>query len=227
MTRSSRRISSASDPARSRFASCRAARIATCSCRCPIRASDASPLLTGFRSLRNVDGPRASSRPAARRCSAAPRCRAGNPARRAPGAEPTGRSALAEATASPRAAPQLCLFLSSWRRAIRRWATAMFPGGPLEADELVTGPEPDWTFAKDVPTMELQLVDPPQSRGHPASLAFPGACVVVRTDMVEAHEYRDEGGGGQVEWALRCRLVAGSGGSGQEWQTSAVSLLQA
>ncbi|MFP6656330.1 MAG: hypothetical protein VCB25_11945 [Myxococcota bacterium] len=42
--------------------------------------------------------------------------------------------------------------------------TGLFPGGPLEAGELVTGPEPDWTLAKDLDTMEFQLVDPPQSR---------------------------------------------------------------
>lgn len=42
--------------------------------------------------------------------------------------------------------------------------TAMLPGGPLVAGELHTGPEPDWTFARDVPGLELQLVEPPVSR---------------------------------------------------------------
>jgi len=42
--------------------------------------------------------------------------------------------------------------------------TAILPGGPLEAGELYTGPEPDWTFARDLPEMEFQLVDPPVSR---------------------------------------------------------------
>lgn len=37
-------------------------------------------------------------------------------------------------------------------------------GGPLVAGELVTGPEPDWTFVRDVPTVELQLLSPPRSR---------------------------------------------------------------
>jgi hypothetical protein len=37
-------------------------------------------------------------------------------------------------------------------------------GGPLVAGELVAGPEPDWTFAKDIPEIELQLVEPPRSR---------------------------------------------------------------
>lgn len=41
---------------------------------------------------------------------------------------------------------------------------AIIPGGPLEAGELVTGPEPDWTFARDIAEMEFQLVEPPQSR---------------------------------------------------------------
>ena len=42
--------------------------------------------------------------------------------------------------------------------------TAILPGGPLEAGELYTGPEPDWTFARDLPEMEFQLVEPPESR---------------------------------------------------------------
>ena len=41
---------------------------------------------------------------------------------------------------------------------------AIIPGGPLEAGELVTGPEPDWTFARDIAEMEFQLVEPPISR---------------------------------------------------------------
>lgn len=42
--------------------------------------------------------------------------------------------------------------------------TAIIPGGPLEAGELVTGAEPDWTFARDIAEMEFQLVEPPVSR---------------------------------------------------------------
>ena len=37
-------------------------------------------------------------------------------------------------------------------------------GGPLVAGELVSGAEPDWSFAKDTPTIEFQLVEPPRSR---------------------------------------------------------------
>jgi hypothetical protein len=42
--------------------------------------------------------------------------------------------------------------------------TALFPSGPLEAGELYAGPEPDWTFARDIPEIEFQLVEPPVSR---------------------------------------------------------------
>ena len=42
--------------------------------------------------------------------------------------------------------------------------SAVFRGGPLVAGELVTGPEPDWSFARDVREIELQLLDPPRSR---------------------------------------------------------------
>lgn len=41
---------------------------------------------------------------------------------------------------------------------------ALFQGGPLHSGELVTGPEPDWSFARDIELMELQLVEPPRSR---------------------------------------------------------------
>lgn len=37
-------------------------------------------------------------------------------------------------------------------------------GGPLVSGELVTGAEPDWTFARDIPTIELQLLEPARSR---------------------------------------------------------------
>ncbi len=40
----------------------------------------------------------------------------------------------------------------------------LFGGGELVSGELVTGREPDWSFARDLPTMELQLLDPPRSR---------------------------------------------------------------
>ena len=37
-------------------------------------------------------------------------------------------------------------------------------GGPFRSGEPHTGPEPDWSFAKDVSTVELQLLDPRRSR---------------------------------------------------------------
>src|SRR4051794_34669184 len=40
----------------------------------------------------------------------------------------------------------------------------LFGGGALVSGELVTGREPDWSFAHDLPTIELQLLDPPRSR---------------------------------------------------------------
>ena len=42
--------------------------------------------------------------------------------------------------------------------------TAIFPGGPLEAGELHTGPEPDWSFARDLAEMEFELVSTGTSR---------------------------------------------------------------
>ncbi len=42
--------------------------------------------------------------------------------------------------------------------------SAFFGGGPLVAGELVTGPEPDWSFARNLGTIELQLLEPPRSR---------------------------------------------------------------
>ena len=40
----------------------------------------------------------------------------------------------------------------------------VFSGGPLEAGELHTGPEPNWSFVNQIPTIEMQLLDPPRSR---------------------------------------------------------------
>ena len=35
----------------------------------------------------------------------------------------------------------------------------LFPGGELVSGELYSGPEPDWRFTHDIPTVELQLED--------------------------------------------------------------------
>lgn len=40
----------------------------------------------------------------------------------------------------------------------------VFSGGPLESGELYEGPEPDWSFVRDIPTIEMQLLEPPRSR---------------------------------------------------------------
>ena len=37
-------------------------------------------------------------------------------------------------------------------------------GGPFTTGELVAGPEPDWSFVRDVQEVEFQLVDPARSR---------------------------------------------------------------
>ena len=42
--------------------------------------------------------------------------------------------------------------------------SVVFAGGPLVSGELVTGPEPDWSFVRDIRVIELQLLDPPRSR---------------------------------------------------------------
>ena len=40
----------------------------------------------------------------------------------------------------------------------------VFSGGVLESGELHTGAEPDWRFVNEIPTIEMQLLDPPRSR---------------------------------------------------------------
>jgi len=37
-------------------------------------------------------------------------------------------------------------------------------GGPFETGELVSGPEPDWSFVNEVREVEFQLLDPARSR---------------------------------------------------------------
>lgn len=40
----------------------------------------------------------------------------------------------------------------------------VFSGGPLFAGELHSGPDPDWSFVNEIPTIEMQLLDPATSR---------------------------------------------------------------
>jgi len=41
---------------------------------------------------------------------------------------------------------------------------AIIAGGPFTSGELVTGPEPDWSFVREVGEVEFQLLEPPRSR---------------------------------------------------------------
>jgi len=41
---------------------------------------------------------------------------------------------------------------------------AIIAGGPFESGELVGGPEPDWSFVRDVQEVEFQLLEPARSR---------------------------------------------------------------
>lgn len=41
---------------------------------------------------------------------------------------------------------------------------AIVAGGPFTSGELVRGPEPDWSFVRDVREVEFQLLDPARSR---------------------------------------------------------------
>jgi hypothetical protein len=41
---------------------------------------------------------------------------------------------------------------------------AIVAGGPFRSGELVTGPEPDWSFVREIREVECQLLDPPRSR---------------------------------------------------------------
>ncbi len=41
---------------------------------------------------------------------------------------------------------------------------AIIAGGPFKSGELVSAPEPDWSFVRDVREVEFQLLDPPRSR---------------------------------------------------------------
>jgi hypothetical protein len=41
---------------------------------------------------------------------------------------------------------------------------AIFAGGPFASGEPFTGPEPDWSFVREVREVEFQLLDPPRSR---------------------------------------------------------------
>ena len=41
---------------------------------------------------------------------------------------------------------------------------AIVAGGPFRSGDLVRGPEPDWSFVREVGEVEFQLLEPPRSR---------------------------------------------------------------
>jgi hypothetical protein len=41
---------------------------------------------------------------------------------------------------------------------------AIVPGGPFTSGQWVSGSEPDWSFVRDVPEVEFQLLEPARSR---------------------------------------------------------------
>jgi hypothetical protein len=41
---------------------------------------------------------------------------------------------------------------------------AILAGGPFKTGELQSGPEPDWSFVRDLPTIEFQSLEPARSR---------------------------------------------------------------
>jgi hypothetical protein len=41
---------------------------------------------------------------------------------------------------------------------------AIIAGGPFTSGQLISGPEPDWSFAHDIQEVEFQLLDPERSR---------------------------------------------------------------
>jgi hypothetical protein len=41
---------------------------------------------------------------------------------------------------------------------------AIIPGGPFTSGQWVSGSEPDWSFVRDVPEVEFQLLEPARSR---------------------------------------------------------------
>ena len=40
----------------------------------------------------------------------------------------------------------------------------MVAGGPFPSGEMISGPEPNWSFVRDTPTVEFQLINPARSR---------------------------------------------------------------
>jgi hypothetical protein len=60
--------------------------------------------------------------------------------------------------------PVVAITATALRARFSDGPSVFFSGGPLVAGEMVTGAEPDWAFARDAGTIELQLLEPPRSR---------------------------------------------------------------
>ncbi|MEZ5557200.1 MAG: hypothetical protein R3E86_01445 [Pseudomonadales bacterium] len=60
--------------------------------------------------------------------------------------------------------PAVALGTLRWEHRNADGPSILFPGGRLVSGTLYDGPEPDWRFTREVPTIELQLENPPSSR---------------------------------------------------------------
>ena len=60
--------------------------------------------------------------------------------------------------------PAVALATMSFENRNNDGPSIIFPGGELISGELYSGPEPDWSFTDQVPTVHLQLDDPLSSR---------------------------------------------------------------
>jgi len=126
---------------------------------------------------------------------------------------------------------------------------AMIPGGPLEAGELVNDPVTDWSFAADVPEIELQLSYQPSSRTTwivvhdgrafvPVSLSFPpgkrwhlaadqNGSALLRIEgrryPVQLERVRDEAEASQVFEVLRGKYPPPPGSGGGAWLFEVIS----
>ena len=72
----------------------------------------------------------------------------------------TRRRVLAAVVLAPLVVFAVLLLFSG----LRDTPGAILGGGAFASGELVSDPEPDWSFLGDVDTIEMQLLDPPRSR---------------------------------------------------------------
>ena len=60
--------------------------------------------------------------------------------------------------------PVTAVATAAYKQRFEDGPNRVFSGGPLEAGELYSGPEPDWEFVNAIPTIEMQLEEPTTSR---------------------------------------------------------------